>query len=415
MLILLVTSLIPQVVAIQTPLGWPSMTPELWGYQQRDLPGVPERKDLRGHHQQRESSRWSQSTQVFPTCWEMEVAMVRNASCGWTVFKIKKCSWKKRSCFCCKGPGMPCLSVALGMNVTSYQLQEPMAVSFKNIISSRWWFERYAAGTLYVYPDHLTVSNNFPSNQGNWVKSAFYAPARPMITTHGSLGPRWWTSSTMWCLARRHVPCDVAALGPCFFEGGCTKGCVHKRGRNRKTKELVSQKNQQSVLVAILQVHCFLTPALHIPQVSDWDWLIFHGSCLQVYKKEVKKEDNLAVRHQGGNDVGPHQNGPSLLEMWFKLSRNMETAGWFVSSIFYMSILAMRNHQQTLWRNHQSTGHFALVTGGMGILWWIVDEVSAPRDRMPRAFELPTKTCEKNGSKTRVLEGSAIRFSLKRT
>jgi hypothetical protein len=28
------------------------------------------------------------------------------------------------------------LSVALGMNVTSYQLQEPMAVSFKNIISS---------------------------------------------------------------------------------------------------------------------------------------------------------------------------------------------------------------------------------------------------------------------------------------
>ena len=113
-----------------------------------------------------------------------------------------------------------------------------------------------------------------------------------MTTTHGSLGPRWWISSTTWCLARPER-CDVAAVGQSFLRGDCSKGCARDR------KSLVFLEN---ILLYHLWIvppgHCFPTAALHILRVSDWNRSLFHGSW-QVYKKEVKKEENLAVRHQG--------------------------------------------------------------------------------------------------------------------
>lgn len=363
---------------------------ELWGYQQRDLPGVPERKDLRGHHQQRESSRWSQSTQVFPTCWEMEVAMVRNASWGWTVFKIKKCSWKKRSCFCCKGPGRPCLSVALGMNVTSYQLQEPMAVSFKNIISSnglRDMLQEPSMSTETIsrfqttFPQIRATGSNplFTRQHGLWSR-----PTAPWVLGDGPVRLcDVWQGTMCHAMSLRLDHVFWTWLYQVVPRGVCIKG-----GETERLKNLFPKKTNNHFLLRF----CRSTVFSHRPCTFhrfqiETGWFSMAPVSRSTRKKWKRKRIWRCTTREG-----TMWDPTKTVRVFLRCGSNCQGTWRPLADLFQVFFtfpsLQWENHPQKIWRNHQSTGHFALVTGGMGILWWIVDEVAAPS--------------EKNGSNTRV-------------
>ena len=190
-----------------------------------------------------------------------------------------------------------------------------------------------------------------------------------------------------------------------LFWGGCTKGCVQKKGERQKEFGFPRYKRHfRAFPVSFLVVDragplssnagLAHSTGFRLTPVSS-PWLLSAGL----------QERSQKGREFGSTPPGRVDCGPILIQVFLRCGETCQEHVDRLIGLKYFQLFHPWNDKpgtKYYWATTNPVvsltmispsllGHFLFATGGMGILWWIAHEVAAPRDRTSKAFKPPTK------------------------